>query len=41
MRKLIESPSPALSKERKLLLAVFEVVMWSSFPLGKVGMGLL
>ena len=29
------------SKGREFLIAVFEVVMWCSFPLGKAGMGLL
>ena len=33
-------PSPALPKGRELLPAVFEVVVWRSFPLGKVRMGL-
>ena len=36
-----ESPSPSLPKGREFLPAVFEVVVWCSFPLGKVGMGLL
>ena len=36
-----ESPSPTLPKGRELILAVFEAVGCGSFPLGKVGMGLL
>ena len=40
MRKFIERSSPALPKEQELLLVVFEVVGWHSFPLGKAGMGL-
>ena len=35
-----ESPSSSLPKRRELLLAVFDVVAWCSFPLGKAGMGL-
>ena len=35
------SPSPTLPKGRESLLAVFKDVWWRSFPLGKVGMGLL
>ena len=38
---LIESLSPAIFKERELLLAVLEVVVWHSFPLGKAGKGLV
>ena len=34
-------PSPALPKGREFILAVFEVVVWRSFPLGKVRMGLV
>lgn len=41
MRKFIERSSPALLKERELILAVFEAVAWRSFPFGKAGMGLL
>ena len=33
--------SPALSKGRESLLAVFKDVWWRSFPLEKAGMGLL
>ena len=33
-------PSPNPPKGREFLLAVFEVVVWRSFPLGKVRMGL-
>ena len=36
-----ESPSPTLPKGRELILAVFEAVECGSFPLWKVGMGLL
>ena len=36
-----ESPSPTLPKGRELFPAVFEAVECGSFPLGKVGMGLL
>ena len=36
-----ESPSSSLPKRRELLPAVFDVVAWCSFPLGKAGMGLL
>ena len=35
-----ESPSSSLPKRRELLPAVFDVVAWCSFPLGKAGMGL-
>ena len=34
-----ESPSPSLPKGRELIPAVFENVVWRSFPLGKAGMG--
>ena len=34
-------PSPSLPKGREFLPAVFEVVVWRSFPLGKVRMGLV
>ena len=34
-------PSPNPPKGREFLLAVFEVVVWRSFPLGKVRMGLV
>ena len=41
---LAEAPPHALRKPlpkgREFLLAVFEAVVWCSFPLGKVGMGL-
>ena len=35
-----KAPPHALPKGREFLLAVFEVVVWRSFPLGKVRMGL-
>ena len=35
------SPSPTLPKGRESIPAVFEAVGCGSFPLGKVGMGLL
>ncbi len=35
------SPSPAIPKGRELLPAVFEAFRQDSFPLRKVGMGLL
>ncbi|OYP70587.1 hypothetical protein CIK87_03050 [Prevotella sp. P5-64] len=41
MRRQTKSPSPALPKGRELLPAVFEAFRQDSFPLGKVGMGLL
>ena len=33
------APLATLPKGREFLRAVFEVVLWCSFPLGKVGMG--
>ena len=36
----MEAPPQTLPKGRELLLAVFEAVVWCSFPLGKAGMGL-
>ena len=36
----LAAPPHALPKGREFLLAVFEVVVWRSFPLGKVRMGL-
>ena len=41
LRRQTKSPSPALPKGRELLPAVFEAFRQDSFPLGKVGMGLL
>ena len=35
------APLATLPKGREFLRAVFEVVLWRSFPLGKVGMELL
>ena len=36
----LAAPPHALPKGREFLPAVFEVVVWRSFPLGKVRMGL-
>ena len=36
----LEAPPHALPKGQEFHFAVFEVVVWCSFPLGKAGMGL-
>ena len=37
----LETPSPVIPKVREFILAVFEVIWWHSFLLGKAGVGLL
>ena len=41
MKTTTQSPSPALSKERELILVVFKEFWRFSFPLGKAGMVLV